>query len=200
VTAQIGDVFRYRGREYELAGISEGDLFEPRLFGLEPVGMCTACYRGYQALFAVAGARLVLDELHVGLMRPGGGYQRQAGPVINGVTPAGPANEHDWFNNHYVGLEYHFEYTGGLLLADGFIQELYVHMGFHPPWKYQTVIELVFDRGVLKGAFDRSERMAAIRALIGERGGPPAEDAGGWNGREDIAHFIERAFDRRYHL
>ena len=52
MTAQINDVFRYRNREYAVAGISEGELFDPTLLCLEPAGTSTACWRGYQAIFA----------------------------------------------------------------------------------------------------------------------------------------------------
>jgi hypothetical protein len=55
MTAQINDKFLYRNREYAVAGISEGDVFDPALLGLEPAGTSTACWRGYQAIFALAG-------------------------------------------------------------------------------------------------------------------------------------------------
>jgi hypothetical protein len=189
-------MFRYHDHDYAVAGISEGELFEPSLLDLKPAGTCTACWRGYQAVFALADARLVLDTLHVNLLAESQGFGRQEGPVINGVKPTGPNRRFDWFNNHYLGLAYHLEYTGGLLLADGFIAELYVHMGFHPAWKYQRVVELIFDAGVLKGAFDRSERMAEIRALLAES--RPKADAGKMPSNDEITRFVERAFDRRY--
>jgi hypothetical protein len=196
MTAQINDLFRFRGREYAVAGISEGELFDPSLLDLKPAGTCTACWRGYQAVFGVSHARLVLDALHVNLLMPGEGYQRQDGPVINGVSPTGPRPKYDWFNNHYEGLDYHLEYTGGLLLADGFVQELYVHMGFHPAWKYKTVIELIFDAGILVQEFDRSERMAEIRNMVLES--RTESDSARMPTAEDITRFVERAFDRRY--
>lgn len=57
-------------------------------------------------------------------------------------TPAGSGQE----------VAYEFKdvpLSGGLLLGEGFIQELYVHMGFHPAWKYLHVIELIFEGGQL---------------------------------------------------
>jgi hypothetical protein len=196
MTAQINDTFRYRKHEYAVAGISEGELFEPSLLDLKPAGTCTACWRGYQAVFALSDSRLVLDALHVNLLKPEKGYERDEGPTINGVKPDGRRGEHDWFNNHYEGLDYHLEYTGGLLLADGFIEKLYVHMGFHPAWKYEKVFELIFATGILKQEFDRSGRMAEIRQEFLEQRTEidlermPTED--------EIAQFVERAFDRRY--
>ena len=148
MTAQIDDIFRHSGVDFSVSGISEGELFEPSLLDLNPADTCTACWRGYQAVFAMLESRLVPDTLHVNLLTEGEGYKCQEGPPINGVTPTGPLEEYDWFNNHYVCLEYHLEYTGGLLLADGFIDDLYVHMGFHPAWKYTNVIELIFENGI----------------------------------------------------
>jgi hypothetical protein len=142
---------------------------------------------------------LVLETLHVNLIRPGEGknlYEHEVGPVINGVTPTPQREEYDWFNNHYEGLNYHLEYSGGLLLADEFIESLYVHMGFHPAWKYKTVIELVFDAGVLKQEFDRSERMAEIREMVSKS--RKKESSSEMPSEEEIKQFVERAFDRSY--
>jgi hypothetical protein len=161
MTAQIDDTFRYRETEYSVAGISEGELFDISILGMTPSMASTACWRGYQAVFAVVQSRLVLDTLHVNLLRSGEGknrYERVPGPLINGITPTPPRKEFDFFNNHYEGLNYQLKYSGGLLLANEFIESLYVHMGFHPAWKYETVIELIFDAGILKQEFDRSEQ------------------------------------------
>jgi hypothetical protein len=198
VTAQINDVFRFRKREYGVAGISEGELFDPSLLELKPAATCTACWRGYQAVFGVSASRLILDALHVNLLLPGEGYQREEGPAINGVKPTGPKRKYDFFNNHYRRLNYHLEYTGGLLLADGFIKELYVHMGFHPAWKYETVIELIFDGGKLIQEFDRSGQMAEFRTQILES--PADGDSDKMPTRDEIAQFVERAFDRSYRM
>lgn len=197
MTAQIDDSFRYRQREYSVAGISEGELFDPSLLDLKPAGTCSACWRGYQAVFALSESRLVLESLHVNLLEPWGDFKNVKGPLINGVEPVGSQGEFDWFNNHFEGLQYHMEYTGGLLLADGFIEELYVHMGFHPAWKYERVVELIFDGGILKQEFDRCEEVAEIRQrFLEERSenGPrrmPTND--------ETAQFVDRAFDRSYH-
>lgn len=69
-------------------------------------------------------------------------------------------------------------------------------MGFHPAWKYEKVVELVFEGGVLQKAGDRSAEMAELRNLVlaqAEQGdvrrrGPDVS----------IREFVERAFDRRY--
>lgn len=198
MTAQIDDKFHLDGVDYSLAGISEGELFDPSLLGIRPVGTCTACWRGYQAIFGILEGRLVLKTLHAELILETEPYSAIVGPPINGVAPTGPEREHDWFNNHYTDINYHLEYTGGLLLADGFIRELYVHMGFHPAWKYKTVRELVFDNGRLTANGDRSERVAELRrSILASR---DAGDSRETPSREDIARFVEAAFDRSYHM
>ena len=122
MTAQISDTFRHNGIEFSVSGISEGELFKPSILDLNPAGTCTACWRGYQATFAVSRSHLVLNTLHVNLLvADGDRYQRQEGPTINGISPTGSRGEYDWFNNNYVGLEYHLEYSGGLLLAHGLV-------------------------------------------------------------------------------
>ncbi len=198
MTAQIDDTFQYHSAEYSVAGISKDKLFDPAIFKLKPMAASTACWRGYQAVFGISDSHLILDALYVNLCKEGEGFQRKQGPVINGIKPITSRGKHDFFNNHYKGLNYRLEYTGGLLLADGFIQDLYVHMGFHPAWKYNTVMELIFENGILTGEFDRSERMAEIRQMIPasrddqERERMPTKD--------EIRAFVQRAFDRTYRM
>lgn len=198
MTAQIDDIFKHNGTDYSVAGISEGELFEVSQLDLRPVGICTACWRGYQAIFAVSDSRLVLDTLHANLLADGEKMERQEGPMINGVTPTGQQEKHDWFNNHYVGLGYHLEYTGGLLLADGFIDNLYVHMGFHTAWKYTRVVELIFSKGILQNEFDRSDRMAEVRQKMLDSHSD--YDSSRMLSNDEIHAFVERSFDRTYNM
>lgn len=196
MTAQVDDLFEYQSAEYSVAGISEQGLFDPSLFDLRPTGISTDCWRGYQAIFALSSSHLVLHAIHVNLVIEGGGYERQKGPTIHGVTPAGPQDAHDSFNNHYVGIEYHLKYSGGLLIANGFIDDLYEHMGFHPAWKYTNVVELIFAKGILRQQFDRSERMADIRQGVLDSDGKhqsssrPSDD--------EMRELVNRSFDRTY--
>src|SRR6185369_6985257 len=127
-----------------------------------------------------------------------GDAERANPPVINGITPKIAGKKLGFFSSFYEDLDYHLEYSGGLLLADGFIRELYVHMGFHPAWKYEHVVELVFEGGILRAEHDRSARVAEIRRqMVSESEQEPRK---GMPSREEIAKFVERAFDRRYRL
>ena len=196
MTVQIDDIFILNDTDYSVAGISEGKLFHPSMLGLRPSGTCSACWRGYQAIYAVSDSRLTLDTLHVDLLTEGDEMLRQEGPSINGVTPTGPQENHDWFNNHYTGLGYHLEYTGGLLLADGFIDNLYIDMGFHPAWKYTRVLELIFKNGIFQKEFDRSDRMTEVRQKI--LNADDDRDTSQMLSNDEIRRSVERSFDRSY--
>jgi hypothetical protein len=198
MTAQIDDEFQFQNQEFAIAGISEGELFDVSVLDLEPRATCTACWRGYQCVYSVQEGRLVLANLYVNLMQDSldpNEYIRQVGPVINGVKPRAKGKGFDIFNNYYLGVNLPLEYTGGLLLADGFIQKLYVHMGFHPAWKYKKVYELIFENGLLIAEYDRSAKMAEIRALF-ENSDDELDDSLPTN--RQIKDFVTRAFDRTY--
>lgn len=193
MTAQIPDLFRYREEEYHLAGISEGKLFEPTDLGLEACGGSTACWRGYQAIYALVDGYVVLDDLKIGLGWEEAGVTRK-GPTIGGRTPRISKRNMFGLTNAYKKLAHRLSYSGGVLLARGFISRLYVHMGFHPAWKYQEVFELVFEEGRLISEGDKSAKMQEVRELLAAT----AKGPGGGASKEEISEFVERAFDRSY--
>jgi hypothetical protein len=85
-------------------------------------------------------------------------------------------------------------FTGGMLIARGFHKELYVHMGFHPAWKYADVVEVEFEVGRVTSTTDRSEAMAQLRSRLG----PLRNGYGTTNSNTEIAAWVERAFSRKY--
>lgn len=198
MTAQIDDYFLYDDHAYSVAGISAGSLFDPAILDIHPMGSSTACWRGYYVEYGLVGRHLTVINLHANFYEEGEGYQRMQGPAINGIVPTDLLPECGGFNNHYEKINFHLEYSGGLLLADGFIEELYVHMGYQSAWKYERVRELVFENGILIKDHDRSEKMAQIRQIL-TRGNLRDEITGMPSG-QDIHHFIEQAFDRSYRM
>lgn len=201
MTTQIDDKFKYKGKEYSVAGISEPELIDPSsAFGLEPLSVCTACWRGYQACFAVIDSHLVLDDLYVYLFSAEQSEDSDLQensvegeiPEINDVSPI-KLEDMDSFNTLYRGLNYQLDYTGGLLIADGFIQGLYVHMGFQKPWKYETVIELLFEEGKLIKKIDQSEKMAEFRENLLDPDNTEQQP-----GYESISQYVDESFDRSY--
>ncbi len=199
MTSQISDLFMYQDREYDLAGISEGEVFVPESVGISPIGYSTCCYRGYQAVFAVHDGRLILKALNASLYTDGPDRPEPlVGPSIEGVEPR-QDEEDSLFNNIYENVNYPLPYTGGVLIARSFISKLYEHMGFHPPWKYRTVWELIFEDGRLVKATDCSKRMKEARKRIQDRG----EDSISVIGEDQtnaIYAWIEQSFDRTYQM
>jgi len=72
------------------------------------------------------------------------------------------------------------------------MQAAYVHMGFHPAWKFQEVVELVADRGEVTATRDRSAELAAIRQRI-QNGDLPDPD-----GPRGGKRWIDRTFTLGY--
>lgn len=123
MTAQFSDRVKYRGKSYSIAGKNGTGLFDPPAHGLTPVGKCSACWRGFVCSYAVEDGMLLLDSLAVCLDDPA--------PDLFDVSPTPYEGEIRLFDAVYDNLDHCVPYTGGLLLAADFIEELYVHMGFH---------------------------------------------------------------------
>ncbi len=185
MTAQMNDTCFHRKIEYSIAGISGSGLFDPADLGLKTFGFSSACWRGYVAGYTLTENQLLLTRLQLGLAPAD---LRRATEIFGP-----PAERSDGFIFQNLGRP--VPYTGGLLLADGFITELYVHMGFHPAWKYQEVRELIFDQGCLIADEDRSGQMTKVREKISskEQLRPTAKA-----GPEEIERWIEECFSRKY--
>ncbi len=199
MTAQYSDCLQLAGEYYALVGITSDDcrpvLFDPRAHGMDPKSPSTACWRGYIAEYGLRDDRLVLENLEIHLARFSREYP--TGPELNGVAPSrlprsGGAAQ---FNNYYYDVGLPLLFTGGLLLARGFIEDLYEHMGFHPAWKYRTVFELAFRDGLLIAKHDRSTAMEEQRKAHIAEGG---KDSNIYRSPEAMLQWIEKCFDRRY--
>lgn len=181
MTAQAPDLLTYDGIEYAIVGVGGSGLFDPREHGLQPIPLHTAAWRGFIARYRVHDGRLQLRELTVGLpLAP-----EEAVPPLFGTTP-----ERNGAEVIYRLDDAPIAYSGTLLVGNGFIHELYVHMGFQAGWKYRRVLELTFEDGLLRRVDDLSERMAAMREEIatGKRPDPDAAP--------DVGDWIARTFER----
>jgi len=192
VTAQINDKVFHRKVAYSIAGISGSGLFEPQAHGIEPVSMSSACWRGYYVEYAIEDSQLILTQVTLGLskgdeLRAKAGY----GPPLFDILPRQESQRCAWV---YGPLHVPMSFTGGLLLADGFIRELYVHMGFHPAWKYRQVREVLLEGGQLTDDFDRSAQMEDARTRFSAQ--PLKPDLA--EGRQRMTEWIEQCFSRDY--
>ena len=158
-----------------------------------PIGMCSANWKGYLVIYDLQDDKLVLNQLRITL----GEFNKRdftpkLGPELNGVQPEyDPRQE---LNNSYEDLNLRLNFTGGILLVKDFIQELYVHMGFHPAWKFKTVYELVFQDGKLIEKRDMTEKMVEIRDKLADK--PLKPDFG----KTDLQEWIQSTFRLDYKI
>jgi hypothetical protein len=152
MTAQIPDSILLDDQKFSVVGANGNGLFNPLDFSLRPLPSVTSCWRGYVCEYKAVYNKLILNTLQINL--------EQQGPAINGIEPSFARGT---FNNTYNNLNLTIDFTGEILAADKFIRELYVHMGFHPAWKYETVYQLVISHGYVLDTKDISEQMTQLR-------------------------------------
>ena len=154
MTAQIPDSFLFKGEEYCLAGLVGDELFSPDQYGMEPMTINTACWRGFYAAYEITDTGIYLREL---TMREKGGNYKS----INGVEP-----DIQDYEATYRDVNLPIPFTGTIRLAKDFIKELYIHMGFQKPTSFKIVLDLLFERGCLVEIRDRSEEIEAKRGAF----------------------------------
>ena len=203
MTAQIGDIYKYRDKKYHLVAMSAGMPFDPRQHGLEAHASSTACYRGYWSEYAIDEDILVLKDLF--LFNIDGNY-----PPLNGVevspqefedltvykggfhkpqTLSRPAH---LGHRVYRDVDMLIPYTGRILLGDGFLKEYYIHMGFQRAWAYKKLLEFVFEEGILVGCNDLSHYAESARRAMNEWNYDPSHPEG------NTPHFVEDSFSLDY--
>jgi hypothetical protein len=152
MTAQIHDSILLEDKKFSIVEVNGNELFNPVDFDLHPFPTITSCWRGYVCTYKTLYDKLLLYKLEVNL--------HEQGPAIHNVEPLFSKAT---FNNTYNDLNMSVDFTGEILAGDKFIRELYVHMGFHPAWKFETVYELVISHGQVLNTKDISEQMARLR-------------------------------------
>lgn len=191
MTAQVSDKFYYNDKEYTLVTISEKIKFHPKDYGIIPQMIHTACYRGFHCDYVIKNEILYLNNFTVNSAN--GNY-----PEINGKKPIPDS----WFVEickergqdftgpcEYKDLELPIEFTGRIVLGDGFIKKYYIHMGFQRAWAYEELIELEIEDGLVVNLINHSEKAKSFREAI-------EEDEVGFNKKlkENIPQFVEESF------
>ncbi|MEM9940400.1 MAG: hypothetical protein AAF939_02345, partial [Planctomycetota bacterium] len=186
LTAQASDSIEYQGSCFSICGVNGQGLLTPEHFGETPVMMSTACWRGYICTYAIEDSRLLLSGL----------IFRNESNTYASINDVNPSRKNIFEAGEYEGLNEPCPFSGGLLIADGFIRDLYVHMGFHPAWKFETVHELIFDNGKLIKERDCSEFMSQIRQeMSGSKMQPDHTDS-----RKRIEEWVKQTFTLDYKL
>jgi hypothetical protein len=58
------------------------------------------------------------------------------------------------------------QFSGKIRLANGFIQEFYIHMGYQKPTSFKTVLDITLKDGRVVEIKDRSEEMEKKRGAF----------------------------------
>ena len=161
MTAQIGDIYRYEEKEYNCLKLSDDRLFSPWEHGFHPSPIDTGCWAGYWCEFEITDV-VKLQTLHI--HDKDGRY-----PPLNGVSVSrtGDIAELLPFEKyeHYKNIDLTIDYTGKILLADGFLFQYYVHMGLQKPYAFQTLLSFEFENGMLKEIRDQSRIAEQLRKI-----------------------------------
>ena len=176
MTAQAHDRVLWRGADFLLVGVDGDLLFDPLEHGLDPTPTTTANWRGWVARYEIRNDHLLLAEL------TDVGHQRGPQASLPALRDTEPISDGDHGPFRYENLDWLLEFSGRLIVARGFIQSLYRHMGFHPAWKFEESWELSFDEGRLTDARDLSNEMRKTRQEIesGNLDDPDDTSRPGW--------------------
>ena len=177
MTAQVSETVYINGTRYALCGVRGEGLFDPAIHDIEPAAPHSACWRGFRCGYAVTNNRLALDELELWSDAVHWPHNSMRLRHLFGDRVALDPDQ-PWIDAK--GLAYLVPFTGGLLLGDDFVDELYVHMGFQPAYKYKNVLEVTFESGRLLSRSDRSIEMDEIRSREGRGDGKRSQDVVAW--------------------
>lgn len=82
MTAQVGDNFKYKNREYSIVAISNPIQFAPQDYDIIPEAICTACWAGYWCEYEITDEAIFLQDLYIN-------SKDDFYPEINGVYAGG---------------------------------------------------------------------------------------------------------------
>jgi hypothetical protein len=161
MTAQINDRFNYKGKSYRISAIQYPEkFFNIKKLKIKHQWINTACRRGYVAEFSIYENNLALTTLMTNV-------HRKTKPIaINGIMPRIDIDndkDYEFREWDYQNINLKLNYSGSIIITDGFIRERYVHMGFQSPFSYEVVIELSFKDGVLIKSNDMSQIAKQMR-------------------------------------
>ena len=191
MTAQISDSFIFNGEDFSLTGFTDKIPFYPGDYAITPKGVSSACWRGFYRIFSIVNNELVLKKFNV---NDANIENNISGPKINGVKPNLNTKGRSFFNKSYENIDLKIAYTGSILIGKGFIRDLYVHMGFHPAWKFKKVFELTFDKGNLIETIDLSEKMVEVRKEVEKKKTIKNNEIE----VNEIAKWIKESFNQKY--
>lgn len=159
MTVQILDELIYDRRTFSIVGLNGKGLYTPNDFGLKPVALSSANWRGYVMIYKIYYKKLVLDNMQVCIEEP-----MEDIPKINNIIPE--IKNVGAILLYYQKLKLKTNYTGNILIAKGYIDGLHDSMGPPNPISFKVLIELNIKNGDLLSAEDLSDKIAEYREKI----------------------------------
>lgn len=164
MTAQISDQFIIKEKEYTLVAISAPIGFDPRMYGIVPKPICSACWRGYWCIYEMFEKGLFLKDLYIS-------SENNNYPPVNGVSPCSKSKDRaaavaELFHPKYKNINMPIDFTGKILVGNDFINDYYINMGYQRSLGYKNLKELIFDNGILTDTIDHSDLALQMREEI----------------------------------
>ena len=184
MTAQIPDKATYKGEEFDIVGVSGSDLFDPKAHGLQVMMASTACYNGYILSYKCENDEFILDKIH---------FRTNEKPVnINGVKAKKHKEKYSMFNYKFENLQMKTEFTGDIIIARNFIQEMYVHMGYQRPMAFREVYRFIIENDKIIEVKDLSKRMEERRKEDSSKDSYPTNP----EDEKEVHTWISKTFSR----
>lgn len=177
MTAQIGDIYKYKGTNYTCLDRTGQTFFDPRNYGFTPTRCTSACWRGFWCEYEIANSKLKLQTLHI--HDENGNYPELNGISIipiefmtdelyNGENTIQVKVPYEGFQT-YNDLNLSIDLTGKTLLASDFIDEFYRHMGYQVPYGFKKLISIEYEHGAVKEIVDHSETAKLLRKVCEDK-------------------------------
>ena len=127
-------------------------------------------------------------------------------PAIDGVLPE---SFHSPAGDLKYDLEHVIDYSGSILIANGFIDKYFVPFGFQLPHAFRKIYELTFDKGLFVKVQDRSQEAQELRIEYEEPLPPKKKMQMKWGkltrkseeygfDDETIAQYMDLSYDTKY--
>jgi hypothetical protein len=220
MTKQIVDSIYYNNERHLPLSISGKGLPHPKDFVLDPFGVSSACWRGFYCDYTIRESQLWLTHL---VVNHDGDY-----PQIDGVDAIYEEDrilkadevEPEFLDGRYVfrslsgssqgERELHYDggiythlnvpapLTGGILLGIGSVDAPYIEFDFNYLSHSETVLELLFENGVLTKTIDHSAAIAAKRDELVQKQIPEFKSAEYDLFKADIKAWIRSTLTLEY--
>jgi len=177
MSQQENDKFIYKNKKYELISIESPRTFlDWDSFGLNPIELSTACWRGFINTFSVFKGHLVLDKIYTNNQTRNENEEMVTINIheINGILPEIKEPDKDLIDDYknyriivYNKIKYRMNYNGSLVIVKDYINDFesgpYAFLNISP-FCYKHIIKLTFSEGNFVKETDFSEHGEKIRS------------------------------------